>query len=275
MSVLWFNFVSAQQFYKVWDANEQTFITQPDQFTDLGSRLFMFSSSVQIYSTDGSDTGTYLLNKGAQSQIHPWQPPVESERLGSKNGLVCFPSYDSLQQACLAVSDGTPEGTQNIAITNPDGFNAELYAIIVCDDKFWFYASSSADYLWVSDGTPNGTYPTLDLSYGAVDAVTPGCYDGEVAYTYSNITNGVQAWLADSAGTSGTMISDVSMGLYPTAYFTFNGKLYFNGVEGPSTIYQSDGTLSGTEPLLSSTGDAIPMGAAQGDRIKNSSFPIN
>jgi len=149
------------------------------------------------------------------------------------------------------------------------------------DGRLWFtmHSPTTGRELWVSDGTPTGTYQFMDIFPGLGSAFTnyfelkTHVMDGVLYFHADNGTHGAEPWRTDGTVAGTYMLRDCVPGSGSSAFgdpVDLNGNLYFLGSSG-NTLWRSDGTEQGTTALysfqiargLSAIGNFIVFSAAQ------------
>lgn len=147
--------------------------------------------------------------------------------------------------------------------------------------RLWFTMPSptTGRELWVSDGTPAGTYQFMDINPGLGSAFTnyfelkTYVMDGVLYFHADNGVSGAEPWRTDGTVAGTYMLRDCEPGSGSSAFgdpVGLNGQLYFLGSSG-NTLWRSDGTAQGTTALysfqiargLSAIGNFIVFSAAQ------------
>ena len=211
----------------------------------------------ELWVTDGSVAGTTLLkdvNSGTASSNPDIGPNI--------NGKIFFKAAikdksHTLWQ--LWITDGTSAGTILISdSTDYDGFVSLNTAAIVNNALiFYTYNASKGKYaLWRSDGTSAGTYPIQNLGKNAFDnaALLPKMvsYNGKVIFAGYGSKHGNEPWETDGTEEGTTMIKDIvagNMGSLPVQFTAYNNKIYFITERPPSSLWSTDGTSAGTQPV--------------------------
>ncbi|MES1240572.1 MAG: hypothetical protein ABUT39_03040 [Acidobacteriota bacterium] len=164
--------------------------------------------------------------------------------------VALFSADDGVTGRELWRSDGTAAGTWQVAdICQPD-CSGNPYSYAVAGGKYFFYAAdgSSSYYasLWVSDGTPGGTFPLL--SGGSVRPTSVRLAVEGVLYFAAEEDHGIQLWRSDGTPGGTYRVSDLwPDGPGPRWLTAFKGAIYFfaRGPNGEG-LWKTDGTAAGT-----------------------------
>ena len=141
----------------------------------------------------------------------------------------------------LFVTDGTEAGTVMLTKTGTGGrepsgfieFNGKLY--FSCQMSY-----GSAPQLWVTDGTPDGTYEFKAIDNGYVASGLPSIVYKNKLYFTANIDSlGYELWVSDGTNSGTQLFKDINetkeRGSYPHGFKIFKDNLYFiadNGIHG-------------------------------------------
>ena len=214
----------------LWPGSESGVPTDLVIFQD---QLYFFAndgeSGRELYRSDGTAIGTDRVG-----DLVPGLPGVAGEHLTVVGDQMFFVSTSSVPgQDGLWVSDGTEEGTGQLAIPGVDNQSIEEPTPI--GDLLLF---ASANHLWVSDGTIAGTTPIepsgdpLGSTFSDVDVAD----DGSI---YVTTERGLQRISADL--TSSTTISPLADGANIS-----EGRVYYWNSTG---VYGVERNLSSTQLL--------------------------
>ncbi len=202
------------------------------------------------------------------------------------NNLIYFTASSASAGEELWVSDGTPSGTRMVKDIVPGADGSDPKWLTVVGDKVYFSANTP-EYgaeLWVTDGTDEGTYMVKDI-YDVEDGVgsapqgLTNFYGKLLFFAMDEESEAIpvrdatipEKWLYITDGTTeGTMrIAETPTRLDnmdgTQGYIVCcNGKGLFAGYdeENNETLWATDGTASGTGPLLNinpKPGDANPF----------------
>lgn len=138
--------------------------TPMDGFTRLGSEVYFFTGSGQLWRTNGTDAGTVNITLPAGLTVYVYNTMV------AYNGKLIFVGYDAANGMEPWVSDGTTAGTHIIANTSP---RTDYYYVLkglmfkeVPGGVLFPQLMTSGSYkvtLWKTDGTSSGTVQLSDL----------------------------------------------------------------------------------------------------------------
>jgi ELWxxDGT repeat protein len=135
-----------------------------DSLTDLtGTENLLFfvyndpQMGSQLWRSDGTATGTLLLQNGGGVSLRP------------DGSRIYFVAADSVNGTELWRSDGTPAGTFLVKDIRPGPLGSSPSELTVIDGVLLFSANDGVHgaELWRSDGTAEGTYLLDDISPGA------------------------------------------------------------------------------------------------------------
>ena len=148
----------------VKDMTAGTGNTPMDGFTRLGSDVYFFTGSGQLWRTNGTDAGTVNITLPAGLTVYVYNTMV------AYNGKLIFVGYDAANGMEPWVSDGTTAGTHIIANTSP---RTDYYYVLkglmfkeVPGGVLFPQLMTSGSYkvtLWKTDGTSSGTVQLSDL----------------------------------------------------------------------------------------------------------------
>ncbi len=152
--------------------------SDPTELTPFAGALFFKAAPTatgrELYRTDGTTAGT-----GVFEDLIPGSESSYPYGLTVAGGRLFFSATNGSDGQELWVSDGTPGGTMQVEDIDPgsEGAMAWTYSFSLhaFGDRLLFEADDGAHGLepWVSDGTPDGTYPLGDVSPGSASAFEP------------------------------------------------------------------------------------------------------
>jgi ELWxxDGT repeat protein len=154
----------------------------------------------------------------------------------------------------LWMTDGSPAGTRlvrSLLMPNADGAASEL---VVAGERLFFVAGNGGPgvYLWVSDGTAQGTRPLVPVVGSWFEPIRLIPLDDQVFFmNYPSDPSAVtELWTSDGteSGTCRLRVFRNAERYSVGALTACRGKLYFRGwdQDAGAELWTSDGTTSGT-----------------------------
>ncbi len=235
--------------------------SDPAGFVQLGNlTLFHATDPIhgrELWVTDGTSGGTRLLADlfpGLNSALHAQTPlrvvgnqVLFAARLDGTHGLFR--------------TDGTPAGTTLIRLVGstwydqPGWFHSD-------GQRLWFpgWQFGHGTELWVSDGTPAGTYEVTDLNPGHLDGLPFGASDSVMAslgtrlvFSADNGVHGNELFVTDGTAAGTSLLFDAFPGFSgaPNNLAVVQGRVVFAASPAFSQRlwYTTDGTTAGTIAL--------------------------
>ena len=199
----------------------------------------------QLWSSDGTDTGTVMVNELNLANY-------SGRDLMVLNGALYFLAYRPDQSATPSLWKADGVG----GVTKLGDFSTQMYYLRACamGGKVYFAAwGQGGEELYVTDGTAAGTRLVVDLFAGGSSSPTDFAdYQGQLYFT---AFDGSTMGLFRSDGTaSGTARIDPSVtASFVANLFVYKEKLFFTHRVFPQQsdeMWVSDGTWAGSQPLL-------------------------
>lgn len=203
--------------------------------------------------------------------INPVPSPENSdpESLSRLGGAVLFFAGDQDRGRELWRSDGTAAGTWPLSdICDPEDFCYGEPLPFLLTERLYFFLAPSAPFsrysLWVSDGTPAGTFPLTDPE---VDAHPPirmwAASQGVLYFVAEDPEHGTELWRSDGTPAGTWLVADVRPGpegSYPAWMREHRGRIWFGADDGQrgGSLWSTDGTPGGTVLAL----DPVPSSAS-------------
>ncbi len=245
----------------------------------------------ELWVTDGTAEGTYMVK-----DIVPGTSTSDVSYLTRFNDKVVFSAYTDDYGIELWISDGTEEGTYMVKDINEVGDSSPVGFTQVNENQFIFaaytfessyYGSEAQRWLWVSDGTEEGTqlikeckmmYPGQDNN---AERWAPYVRVGrKVFFKADDIdgTMGGELWVTDGT-TEGTIflkdinIEETTLGTADSALDHFanfyNEKLFFKAwtLDSGNEPWASDGTPEGTYQIYDSNPTFAESGIGNGGNL--------
>jgi ELWxxDGT repeat protein len=199
------------------------------------------------------------------------------ETIGNPSGNPTFSKYedlitlnDKIYTLTSEWNEGQAQFTGLVEISNNEiSIIKEVYAgsnLTVVGEKLVFTADppeSESREIWISDGTPEGTYEITDIAPGTSDAFgsgndhgfVPALFNDKMYFSANDQIHGFELWVSDFTTEGTELIKDISSGLTgsnPRSLKTFGLKLFFlaENESDHSAIWFSDGTETGTLQLI-------------------------
>ncbi|RYD60426.1 MAG: hypothetical protein EOP83_19430, partial [Verrucomicrobiaceae bacterium] len=264
-------------------------LTKPEKWNASGVASFYYGDG-PLHETTGKyllefvDTGRdqelWRMNPDGTGARALWSPP---KPIDPSNGSLSFRSTtsggaiflyreynyeDSSSTSQLWTSDGTRPGTRllhDYSEHTEEGASLPANFVQVGDTLFYTVygdddAPNDRDYLWKTDGTPNGTTRVL-AEGGSMLHVAPGemvSFQGALYFLTWDSDYDSMLWRTDGTEEGTTYISHFyqkrSYG-YAHGLSVVGGKLLcFADPAGSYKLWQSDGTEEGTEAIVSPVG---------------------
>lgn len=216
----------------------------------IDSTYIFTASGDYIYRTDGTSSGTYLIDSTSSKD---WSLTYPFKNFTKIKDKVFFNGYDFQAGYELLSSNGLNFGhsvLKDFNTTTKSSYPHNFYNIN--DGKIYFIASDSLynSKIWVSDGTKSGTKILIDDFISDINAFADGQFI-KLKDDYFFTDNYPRRYLYKYD----TSLKKTSL-ILSMAVFQFrqlNEKFYFKVFDGNKTnIYESDGTIAGTIMLLNS-----------------------
>jgi len=234
-----------------------------NQFIALGNGQVLFTVSdgthgFELWVTNGTPAGTSLVKDifpGITSSVFP-----ETVFTALGDGRVLFSATDSEHGTELWVTDGTARGTflvKDIFPGRGPSFPRDFTPL--GDGRMLFTAldgiGTHGTELWVTNGTPEGTYLVKDIYPGPV-FFPPKSFtalgDGRAVFSANDSINGYEPWVTDGTANGTFLLKDI----YPldnsSSSDNFvalgNGKAVFtaNDLTHGTELWVTNGTKAGT-----------------------------
>ena len=191
--------------------------------------VFFRALDDQLWRTDGTAEGTLMVRD------FNLPPSSRLNQFGGAGGLLYF-NASAPGAPALWASDGSPFGTVRVAALSAN-------AIIELGFRAVFVAGSLGSlWLYVSDGTEQGTVPLRDLGSSPIPEPHPVVFRGEAYYPI--VTQGLFKTDGTAAGT--VMVAPMLPPSTPFTMAVWNGALYFPRTTEASgrELWKTDGTTT-------------------------------
>ncbi len=229
-------------------------------------------NNVEIWKSDGTIAGTVLVkamptyNPFSSSQYETWTSDANLDRNFSVDGdVMYFGGYDAVNGNELWRTDGTTAGTLLIKDIKPGTGNSNVGGFCKIGTTTLFRAAASGlNYtLWKTDGTAAGTEEIVIPGLTFWQAPVGKINNKLIFYGY-DVVNGAEPWVSDGTVTGTYMLADINAGTANSTtsslqnlHLRFNDKYCFfiaNKTSGNNNLWRTDGTITGTIQLTSTTG---------------------
>jgi ELWxxDGT repeat protein len=183
------------------------------EFAVLGDSVMIFKMDGELWHSDGTAEGTYLI-KDIRPSVDYFGDPQSSfpGNFITYKDYVYFSAHDDTNGTELWRTDGTTDGTELVKDIFPGLTDGIGGSFCILNDELLFNGISSLNIgreLWKSNGTTEGTVLVKDIDPRA------------------------------------------DIGTDPQRFTTFKNKLYFTvEIDRKPQIWYTDGTEPGTKPLL-------------------------
>ncbi len=228
----------------------------PNNFLKMGDTLFFVADDGthgnELWKSDGTPDGTVMVK-----DIYPGATGAGPTALAQFNNLLYFAAETPAHGFELWRSDGTPDGTVLVHDINPGPTASSPQRFTALGNQLFFITSipsdtNADDYLWVTDGTSNGTQQFMQLS----DTGSLGKYElvnanGRLFFLVLNAQNISELWTSDGTP-AGTVQLDGNSESYAFLYFApLGNRLFFTHADATHGYepWLSDGSKGGTYML--------------------------
>ncbi|MES1240575.1 MAG: ELWxxDGT repeat protein [Acidobacteriota bacterium] len=182
--------------------------------------------------------------------------PNEFAALGS---VALFAADDGLSGEELWRSDGTGAGTWQVADLCPGECSGGPRPFATTGSLEFFAAREEDDpisgpTLWVTDGTPSGTFRLTDSSLRLAGRAVWVAGPDVLYFPATDPEHGVELWRTDGTVAGTYLVADLwpgTIGSNAGSLALFKGRLYFTAsdpVRG-GALWRTDGTAAGTVPV--------------------------
>ena len=196
------------------------------------------------------------LSANLVADILPGTASSNPKDFANINGSLYFSATDPTGQQGLYRSDGTAAGTTFLKTTGPAGSTARDYTAVGSNVIF-----SSNGYLWITDGSRNGTKPIVYINPIGITAMGGKLYfsgwgnSGQELYVSDGTKKGTKLLKdidprthEEGGGPSGDPRRQVPNSSVPGEFVVLNGTLLFAATDVliGRELWRSDGTANGT-----------------------------
>jgi|GEM_PF-883006 len=222
--------------------------TSPTPVTTIGDLLYFVSGSGQLWRSDGTEPGTYLLSTFSSPQI---------ENIYKSGSVLYFSAVTVAEGRELYRSDGTTGGTILLKdIYAGSGNGVEYVDYLQVGGTLYFQATDATHgkELWKTDGTTGGTVLVKDVWPGTGSGYIRGLWEsnGVLYFGGNDGTHGAELWKSDGSSAGTVLIKDVypgtPNGFVGNTILTANNEVFFvaNDATQKQNVWKTDGTEHGT-----------------------------
>jgi ELWxxDGT repeat protein len=208
------------------------------------NNLFFFTTQTELWRSNGSKTGTYLVRHFSQIRS-----------LTVFNGLLYFAADDGNGME-LWKSGGASYNTKLVKDINPGAAGSTPSQFTAVGNTLYFVASTTANgtELWKTDGTGAATMLVRDIIIrgGSSNPSNLAGLNGVLLFSANDGSNGYELWRSDGSTTGTQLLKDIKPGSRASSNPAFltpvNNVVFFiadDGVTGRE-LWKTDGTQPNT-----------------------------
>lgn len=233
--------------------------TAPRQLTVMGDKIYFAGPGGELWSTDGTDSGTVKVKEIAPGGLQPY-----IDHLTALDGRLYFKAEDQTLNDEPWVSDGTAEGTVKLKEISPDIEGSNPWNFHFFKGHVYFSANGK---LWRTDGTPAGTALFKDLTVFQASN-DPARFFSDADFLYFPADDGVhgkELWRSDGTAAGTILLKDISPGFLSSAPQGFtagsDGSIYFQASQNGlgAELWHTDATASLVADLRPGPGHSEPQ----------------
>lgn len=228
-------------------------LSQVDELTPYAGRLYFVAyddaRGQELWSTDGTDTGTALVKdispgSSAPSELVPF------------GGFLFFAAAGPGGRE-LWRSDGTDAGTVQVHDAHPGPGGSRPEGLSIVGSRLHFSADDGTHGRepWTTALDSGVTAIAHDVEPGAEGSFPEqaGALGGIAYFSAYTDANGVELWRSDGTPAGTWLLKDMDPGSsssFPQDFVPFAGALYFGAEDGDDyQLWRTDGTAAGTVPV--------------------------
>jgi ELWxxDGT repeat protein len=254
-------------------ADDSAMGSDPRDFAHVGDTLYFRASGAHgdgLWGTDGTRAGTRIVREFRSGDPGPYG-------LTAWRGRLLFFASDPTHGMGLWTSDGTTAGTRQLRAIDPtdDYEYPVLDSLTAVGDRVFFVVdtcqSDHGQQLWVSDGTPAGTFRVRSSrcrsdTGDSTDLGALAAGGDRLFFRVDTAGRGAELWTSDGTSAGTRLVRDIwpgREGSNPTFIVAMGRNVYFradDGVRGEE-LWRSDGTAGGTYLVKDVRPGSEPSGA--------------
>ncbi|HVT60378.1 MAG TPA: ELWxxDGT repeat protein [Thermoanaerobaculia bacterium] len=252
-------------------------VSEPSQLEEIAGKLVFFAfgqTGFEPWVAGGSPGAEQPLCPSAAACHSPEAPPLV--KAGGRLYFVALAAPDvgtATAAAALWATDGTPAGTSQVAEPCAGGCDvASPLALVPLGDRVYFDVMRpppAAPRLWASDGTAAGTR-LVSLRAAVIGSLFSqlvtraqrlapplGARGAQLFFaaaddgTADDLAIGQQVWVSEGTPGSELQLTDfvIPNSPFPQSFVAVGERVFFQARLPGGSVWQSDGTASGTEPV--------------------------
>lgn len=241
-----------------WEFGFSTAFYDPRYPQTLGSSVYFVSWSNELWTTDGTETGSHrLATMGADGST------VTSATIFK--GALYYTVQNGTAQT-LWKSDGTETGTVAVKAI-PNGSQGVFGSLCVAGNTLYFCATDSTHgtEVWKTNGTAAGTALLKDIVPGTSSSAPSylTAMNGALYFKATTSSQGAELWRSTGTAVGTTMLKNIRSGAgssYPRNLTAADNVLYFNvDDDGGTKLWKTTGTAAGTIIVQDASAPALEM----------------
>lgn len=198
----------------------------------------------ELWCTDGTDTGTYMLKDIWTGSNDGLDVSFESSTF-VLNNVLYFRADDGVHGVELWRSDGTTAGTIMVSDIAP-GPNGSGPAEFAGVDSILYFTANVGTQLWRTNGTAQGTSPLMSFNF------IRGLYGfkGKLYFSADPNNTGEELWRSNGTVGGTFLLKDLNGAVgasLPSNFYKTDSVLFFTALTSAGwELWKTDGTNSGT-----------------------------
>jgi ELWxxDGT repeat protein len=220
------------------------------------SLFFGFSNNL-MFRTDGTPAGTKLITSNPSVKV--------DGTLGVISNKLIVAGYKDYVSGIMTYDNGV------FTVLKPYDYIGKPYKLgAVVNNKLVFpiNTTDAGDELWVTDGTPSGTYLLKDINPGPKGSSIEYMYatNGVVYFGADNGTAGYELWKTDGTANGTRLVKDIGEGTQSAGIYNHENPELGGGGGGTATVFKNDfyfRTFSANDARILFKGTIKPLSIKQ------------